>query len=190
MSLGRYNARRYNSPHAKPCPLVGSPFLGVALILLFDGNFLVPSGAMWRHWASSVAVAGKVIMLFEVSTTLGLIRAIASLLGLPFLLFFMLRLWPNTPIGRILLLRNPPPRSSTPLNQINAASVDAAVADSPLTVGMTGKTISELRPGGICSIGGRRVDCLAEGGVIRAGVTIRISSIDGMHVKVRPADDV
>ncbi len=53
-------------------------------------------------------------------------------------------------------------------------------------LGMTGKTVSQLRPGGIALIGGKRIDVVTEGDFIEMGETIKVAQVEGMRVIVIP----
>jgi membrane-bound serine protease (ClpP class) len=52
--------------------------------------------------------------------------------------------------------------------------------------GRTGTAVSYLRPAGIASIGGRRVDVLTEGEFIAAGTPVRVVRVEGARVFVEP----
>ncbi len=53
-------------------------------------------------------------------------------------------------------------------------------------LGMTGKTVSQLRPGGIALIDGKRIDVVTEGDFIGAGETVKVTRVEGMRVIVVP----
>ena len=157
-------------------PLFAVILIAIALILFFAEVF-IPSGGLLGVLAAAALVAG-IVVLFSLSTTAGMIGLIVSLAALPFLIAFALKIMPNTFIGRMLTLKNPPPRDTE----------DGGSA-SHATVGATGQAITDLRPVGTCLIDGKRTDCLADGGVIEAGQSVRVVVVDGMQVKVRPTDD-
>jgi membrane-bound ClpP family serine protease len=149
--------------------------IAVAAILFLIEVF-VPSAGVIALTASGALVTG-VVLLFLNNTALGMIAAIAALVAMPFFFVFVLRLWPNTPIFRLLLLKNAP-------GQPVKSSEAPPMAASPL-LGRTGKAVSDLRPVGTCVIEGKRLECLAEGGMIAAGARVRVTSVNGMEVKVR-----
>jgi len=156
--------------------------LAVALVLLIVEVF-VPSGGIVGLFAAVALVAG-IVMMFRVNTTLGLISAIFVLIALPFVLGFVLKLWPHTPIGRRLVLANP----VRPLNKLEDQSSSMAASDPQALVGQRGKAITDLHPVGTCLIQDQRRECLADGQIIRAGSTVQVISADGMQIKVRPDD--
>ncbi|MCC6582052.1 MAG: hypothetical protein IT440_16595 [Phycisphaeraceae bacterium] len=141
--------------------------LAIAFILFFIEIF-VPSGGLLGILSFS-ALVGGIALLFKVDTTVGLIGAIAALVAIPFLFALAVKIWPNTPLFKYILLKTPPPRppvtGGEPLVQVN--------------VGDRGRTLTALRPVGTCLIHQQRLECLTEGRVIEAGV-------DGTQIKVRP----
>ena len=152
----------------------------IGLVLFFLELFL-PTGGILGILAAALLIGG-VVMLFYADTTLGLIGTIASLVALPFLMVLGLKLLPNTPIFRRLTLTERQKRLASRSN-------DACSATAALAVNDSGKTLTELRPVGTCLIGGHRVECLAEHGVIPQGTSVRVMSVDGMHIKVRAIEN-
>ncbi|MBV8345841.1 MAG: nodulation protein NfeD, partial [Candidatus Eremiobacteraeota bacterium] len=53
--------------------------------------------------------------------------------------------------------------------------------------GRTGTAVSYLRPAGIASIDGRRVDVLTEGEFIAQGTPVRVVRVEGSRIFVEPA---
>jgi len=154
--------------------------IGVALLLFFIELF-IPSGGLIGIGAAICLIAG-LVMLFKVDTTIGLIGAVVALAAVPFFIAAMIRLWPNTPIAHWLTLKNEPPLSAT--DTVTSPSTGALPS-----VGAVGDAITDLRPVGTCVLGGHRTECLADGGIIRAGTRVKVVMVDGMQVKVRPDDE-
>jgi membrane-bound serine protease (ClpP class) len=44
-----------------------------------------------------------------------------------------------------------------------------------------------LRPAGVATIGGRRVDVLTEGEFVNAGTPVRVTRVEGARIFVQPA---
>ena len=85
-------------------------------------------------------------------------------------------------------LRGKLSRSPVVLNTaIEAGSTDRAGEDMQKLVGMTGTTLTMLRPSGIAEIEGRRVDVSSEAEFIDKGVKVEVVSVDGMRVLVKKA---
>jgi membrane-bound serine protease (ClpP class) len=54
--------------------------------------------------------------------------------------------------------------------------------------GQTGIAASQLRPAGVASIDGRRVDVLTEGGFVAPGTPIRVTRVEGARIFVAPLE--
>jgi membrane-bound ClpP family serine protease len=147
--------------------------LGIALILVIVELF-IPSGGLIALCAAASTVGG-VVMLFQVNRTLGLVGAIVAVLGVPFIIALSLRVWPHTPIAKMLTIETPTRDPDAP---------PMPNEDGP-KVGAHGKALTDLRPVGTCLIDGKRLECLAEAGVIRAGSAVKVILSDGLQVKVR-----
>jgi len=83
--------------------------------------------------------------------------------------FLWIHLFPSTPIGKKMMLKKALP-SSIPLQTL---------------LGATGEAVPPLRPAGTAVIGGRRVDVVAESGLIEPGQKIEVVLQEGMRVVVR-----
>lgn len=170
-------------------PAADSNYLVYALLLLAAAFVLLvlelflPSGGLLGV-SGAVAAIAAVGCFFAEDTTLGF----ASLLGLavvtPVLLGLGLWIWPHTPIGRRLVLGGPGDDDAGGAH----AAAGARAADNRPAVGATGKTLTPLRRVGTVRIDGRRVECLAERGMIDAGVSVRVSRVSGNEVFVRVVD--
>ncbi len=153
--------------------------IAIALVLFFV-EFFVPSGGVLAICAF-VALATGVFFLYKVDTTVGLIGAIVSVASLPFLFALGMKLLPNTPFYRMLLLKSEPRPG---MGQFGIAGATGRERLKDL-VGVTGEAVTDLRPIGTCLINGERQDCLATSGTIKAGSKIKVVSADGMRIMVR-----
>ena len=90
-----------------------------------------------------------------------------------------LRVFPHTPIGRRLILAD-----GGTAGPVRYSSTDVG---PPCAVGDEGRVESELHPVGVVNVGGRRLDCRAEHGVIEPGTRVKVIAIDGIEITVRPA---
>lgn len=153
--------------------------IGLALMLFLIEVF-VPSGGLLGVASAISAVVGVVLLFWE-NQVLGLVGAIVCLIALPFLLGFALKMWPNTPIGRVLMLSAPPSRAAP-----GEADAPTKAGLPNVTVGQRGRSVSELRPVGTCVFDGKREECLAAGGVIEPDTSVEVVAVDGRQIKVRP----
>lgn len=151
--------------------------IAVAVFLLILELF-VPSGGLIGFFGT-LALVGGIVCLFWVDMTVGLVAMVIVLLAAPFAIGFSLKIFPKTPIGRRLVHGDRQPAKAT--------NYDPALenAESEL-VGKTGHAINELRPVGTCRIDGKRIECLAQTGLIEPGQKVEVVSVQGIEVKVRP----
>lgn len=157
--------------------------LATALVLLVL-ELLIPSGGI-LGLAVAVATVTGVVLLFMADTTLGLTGALGVLISMPFVLGFALRIWPHTPVAKWLTLRTKVDAAASPSSDSSPSGSDSS-SDSPSRLvgaveggggGARGVALTDLRPVGFCRINGRRVECLAEYGVIRAGTQVQVVRI-------------
>ena len=150
---------------------------GFAAVALFALEVFIPSGGLLGI-LSAAATLGTIICLFMVDATYGWIGLGASLFLVPMALGLAMKIFPHTPIGRRLVLR-----SDGGPHEVRYSSQKST--DSEL-MNAEGVATTELRPVGVVSFDGRRVECLAERGVIEPGTRVRVVSINGIEIKVRP----
>jgi len=162
--------------------LWGLVLLGVAVLLGILELFL-PSGGLIAVTAGIAALAG-VVFLFRYDPTWGVIGLIGVLVFGPIGFFVGLNVWTKTPIGRRFIGEPSEAEEQARLEQ------EQRQADERLAlVGLEGETITPLHPVGLVQIGDRRYDAHAETSMIEMGQRVRVSSVDGMHIKVRPAGE-
>lgn len=65
-----------------------------------------------------------------------------------------------------------------------SATGELGVAKPELLNG-TGVAVSQLRPSGIATINGQRVDVVTEGGLIERGTAIKVVAVEGARIVVR-----
>ena len=96
---------------------------------------------------------------------------------LPVFIIAMVRIWPDTWIGKRVAIRKA--QKAIPGGSIP----DAGELDRLL--GQTGQTITDLRPVGAVMFGDERVDCVAETGQIDKGSEVTVIRVEGVRVVVR-----
>jgi membrane-bound serine protease (ClpP class) len=164
--------------------------LFAAAMVFFAVELMLPSGVI--ALCGATCLVGAVVMLFRIDTTYGLIGATVSMIALPFFLSVMLKVWPHTPIGRLMIHRGRAPAMTIPTPREQDSDEEDASEEpqvvtprGPSLLGARGTAVTDLRPGGIALIGSKRIDVLADAGLIRAGTKVRVVAEDGMEVKVR-----
>lgn len=158
-------------------------FLGMALVV-FLVELFVPTGGILAVVSTVCAITG-VVFLFWVDTTVGLIGALVVLIAAPVLIGFAMRIWPHTPLGRAMTL------SAEQVPVTRAAKPEYAGTPEPedARVGQRGTTATDLRPVGACIINGQRIECISARGIIPRGTAVVIVDVDGLAIRVEPADD-
>ncbi len=132
--------------------------LGLVALLGGLGLSLVGSGATWQV---ILGAAGQVVV--------SLLVAIAASLA-------MLRFLPRLPFGRRLVL-------ATELG--TGEGFASAAATDLMWLGKRGTAASTLRPAGIATLEGDRVDVVSDGDFIDAGEPIMVVKVDGNRIVVR-----
>lgn len=151
--------------------------LGVILVAL---DLFLPSAGMLAVAAGASALAG-VVCLFRFDTMWGLAGLGSVLVGGPIVAAFALKVWPHTPMGRRLIAA-PTEEQVTAQREQEEAERRARLA----LVGKEGVVLTDLRPVGVVEINGVRYDALSETRFVQAGSMVRVTTADGLQVKVRP----
>ncbi len=90
-------------------PLLISVILFVIALILFAIDVFVPTGAILIFCSAMTAII-SVYFGFRSGTNAGLVMLLIVFATIPVLVWTFLRVWPNTPIGRRVLLK--PPQAS------------------------------------------------------------------------------
>ncbi len=116
---------------------------------------------------------------FQINGLVGFLVVLGTLVGTPIYLYYMIKLLPNTPLGRRLFLQ-----------KAKDATKEATPEADELAelVGKTGVVESLLRPSGTIRIDGRRFVALAEHEMIDKGEKIVVIKAGGTDVIVRRAE--
>lgn len=154
---------------------------GIALIL-FAVELFIPSGGVIGLLCLA-ALIGAIITAFMTDSTFGVVALFCALAAIPLGFLAFLRVFPDTPIARWMTLTNEGVSLADEETE-DAGRTSASQARREM-VGVEGEALTDLRPIGVCKLDGKRVDCLAEGGVIESGSRVRVVAADGMQVKVR-----
>lgn len=145
---------------------------GVLIVL----ELFIPSQGVLTIVAATSLIFG-IVECFLVSQLLGLIVVIITAVTLPVFIIAMVRIWPDTWIGKRVAIRKAQ-------KAIPGGSIPDAVELDRL-LGQTGQTITDLRPVGAVMFGDDRVDCVAETGQVDKGSEVTVIHVEGVRVVVR-----
>lgn len=161
-----------------------SPLYWAILLLVFGLGLIVlemfvPSGGV-IGFISLAAVVTSIIMAFRYSEYTGIGFMAAAVLGTPLLVALLFKWWPNTPLGRRILL--------------NVPNGDDVLPDADLRktmkalVGKIGTAKAMMLPGGPVVVEGHAYDAVSEGMAIQSGDPVQVVEVRGTRIVVRPAD--
>lgn len=151
---------------------------GLGLLLLL-GDFFLPSHGVLT--LASFALLGYAVYLtFQVNTNAALLSMLALVIFVPSMLYFAVKTWHRTPIGRMI----------SPPNPVLSDADRLPVEELRAVLGMRGEAITTLRPVGVCQFEERRLECVAESGMIPAGARVEAVRLSDRSVVVRLADSM
>jgi len=162
-------------------PLAWSVLLllvGLTLVVL---EVFVPSGGILGLLSIGALVSSISLAFYHRGLEVGLIFLTVAAVLVPSALALAFRWWPNTPMGRRLLLDVPKGEELLP--------------DSPERrslrelVGKLGVAKTVMLPSGAIVVGGRTIDAISEGMPIEAGQQVRVIEVHGHRVVVRPTNE-
>lgn len=166
----------------------GVVLFGVALVLLVLELF-VPSGGLISVVAG-VALVGSVAAFFTHDPAWGFTAAGIYLVLSPLVIVTLLRFWTHSRVGRKLVLGGEEEDYEADPEAAAARSEEARrrrVSELAALVGSRGLAETSLRPVGTVRIEGRRIDALAESGIIDAGSPVEVVAAYDNQLKVRIA---
>jgi membrane-bound serine protease (ClpP class) len=142
--------------------LAGFVLIGMEIFL--PGGILGIFGSI--AWISAAVVGGR-----NFPEPWNMVSAFSLLLVGLLTFVVWIRYFPKSRVGR-----------SLSLNESSASYKSHKMTDLP--VGTVGEAVSTLRPSGIASFDGKRLDVVADGEWIEAGESVKISSTSNGHISV------
>jgi membrane-bound serine protease (ClpP class) len=149
-------------------------FLLVLGLILFGLEIFVPGGILGA--IGGVLLIGAMIAGFSpevFGSNGGMLSAILILVGVCLYTMLLIRYLPQSPVGRMFTLSH------------DMKGSKASLSEQSDLVGATGVAHTDLRPSGIATIGGRRVDVITDSQWISHGAAIKVLKVDGGRVLVR-----
>ena len=132
----------------------------VGIILIISELFLPAHGLIGLLGLGIVSYG--IYLTHGHSETTAMVAFIVVIVVLPISLLVSVKNWHRTPVGR---------RVSPPNPTLTAAD-RMPVDHMSRYIGRTGRTISPLRPVGVCEFDGKRIECTADFGMIERGVRV------------------
>jgi len=151
--------------------------IGLALLAL---EFFIPSGGV-LGFLSVCTVLAAITLAYMSGPLKGFLFLGATVVAIPAVLAVAVKVWPETPMGRRLLLR--PPSSEEVLPDDDARRGLRAL------VGQTGRAKSKMLLSGAAVFDGRTVDAVSESMPIEPGQLVRVVAVHGNRVVVRAIEE-
>jgi membrane-bound ClpP family serine protease len=147
-------------------------------VALFIIEVFIPSGGL-LGLGSFACLIGAIVCLFSLDSTYGWIGLVTGIVLVPCAVALALKVFPHTFVGKRLILSEEQKADAT----VYSSDDSPGFAD---LLGAQGMTLNDLRPVGTVDFEGRREECLADRGVITAQTKVKVVSVEGMEIKVRP----
>jgi len=160
--------------------ILGFVLVGVA-IFFFLLELLVPSGGILGLLSALAAIA-SVAAMFTYDPLWGMATLASFVVLGPLAIWFAIRLWTQSPLARKMILQATE-SDATPQDEPPTAPSGAAAGDA--LVGLEGVSVTPLRPVGFVRIDGRRIDAVADFGVIESDRPIVVVGVGDNAVRVR-----
>ena len=160
-------------------------FWAVLLLLLGIGclvlEMFVPSGGLLGILAA-LSIVGAIALAFMSGPIQGLVMTLFVTLLIPVMLGVAVKFWPETPLGRLILLRRPQGADEV-LPQTEAYRTINAL------IGKRGVAKSLMLPSGVVMVEGKTYDAVSNGLPIDPGQNVRVIAIDTQRLVVRVDDE-
>jgi membrane-bound serine protease (ClpP class) len=149
---------------------------GIGALVLLAEIFL-PSHGVLTVVGVGFLVTAVVRTFMDHGRNAGAVAVVTCLVALPTFGYLSIKYWKRTPIGRRIAPDNP---------VLTSADTTVPVEELRRLIGQCGRTISPLRPVGVCDFGGRRIACVTELGMVDAGVEVIATGIRSGNLAVSP----
>ena len=154
-------------------PIVWAAILilgGIGIIVL---EIFIPSGGILGLFAGLSIISG-VVVAFKGSLMAGTVSLVCVAILVPVVVSVMLKWWPNTAVGRMVLIPDVERDEDDPQNQYAHL------------VGRHGMVRKQMMPNGQVVVDEKAYDAVSQGMLIEQGVHVVIITADGNRILVRP----
>ena len=152
--------------------------LGIGCLVL---EMFIPSGGLLGVLAA-LSIIGAIVLAFLSGPVAGLVMTLTVTLMIPVMLAVAVKYWPETPLGRVILLRRPQGADEVLPQTQGYRSI-------PAMVGKRGIAKSMMLPSGVVLVEGKTYDAVSNGLPIEPGQKVRVIAIDTQRLVVRVDDD-
>ena len=149
-----------------------------ALFLLFLEIAIIPGFGIAGVSGIILLVISLALAFWKLSKAWAIGVTFFAVIGVGFLIFFMVEILPKTKLGKKFILSETSP----------APEDISAVDNTARYLGAEGVAISNLRPSGIAKIADERVDVITDGDFIEKGTKIKVIKTTAGRVIVSVAD--
>lgn len=156
-----------------------------AFLLLAIGLFVVvlelflPSGGILGVVAG-VLIVTSIVLGFMDGIKSGALVLMVSVIALPTLLGAMVKIWPHTPLGKLILLKDLKPEDVLPNRSHHQRRANLE--------GQLGVAKTKMLPSGTVVINGEKYDAISDGFAIDIGDPIKVVSVRENRIHVQPYD--
>ena len=145
------------------------------LFIFFE--FFIPGGVLGMVGAFLMAFAIYICFKYQGAETGWIVLGSALVLSAVTVIVGF-KLVPHSPLGKVLIHRH---------DEMKEAGYSAQADDAAELLGKEGVAVSDLRPTGVASIGGKRIDVMSDGEYLDAGVHIKVVEVASNRIMVRQA---
>jgi membrane-bound serine protease (ClpP class) len=149
-------------------------FLGLSIFFAVLEIF-IPSGGILA-FLSVTTLFASMVLAFQCSPLFGGIYLFGVSIGIPIFLWFAFKIWPQTVMGRRILLQ---PEDDPALQP------DLELIALKQLVGKQGVARSKMMLSGLIEIEGKRINAISESEPLESGDAIVVTSVDGINILVR-----
>jgi membrane-bound ClpP family serine protease len=168
-------------------PLLWSILLFVAALGLIALEIFIPSGGVLSVLAA-LALIASLAVAFNGGMLTGTVMLIVAIVVIPAILAAAVRWWPETPIGRLIVLQRPESEDDVLPDTAEYRSLNALV-------GKRGVAKTKMLPSGVIVIDDESYDAVADGMAVEPGQPVRVTAVRTNRIVVvldegsRPAVD-
>jgi len=149
--------------------------IGLLAVVL---ELFVPSAGVLGITAGILIVISVVLGFME-SVSSGVIVLTVAIVTIPGMLALMVKIWPYTPLGKRILLKDLKPEDVLPNYTENKEQKERLE-------GQLGIAQTKMLPSGIVMVNDEKFDAVSDGFAVEAGDSVRVISVRGNHVYVEP----